>query len=798
MKYQKSYKEVVERIVKSWYLLVIFALLGMIAAIFYNRNSLPSYQVTTTLLYKSNTQSQQVFSDKPIAPGKRPSLENQVGIISSYSLVHKTLQNLKWTAFIAEKGIISNKDLFTGAPFEIAPDTTAGSNLLDVQFTLTPVSETEYTVSADGEYEKGGVKRQVQFTGQGKIGQPFKNNLFHFTVKKARNSDWTVGQDYLVRLADLNMIALDYQKKLDIKLADRESDLIYVSMQSKNVERAVDFLNELVKVYVQFGIDEKNKQADNTISFIDNQIFGIKDSLQRAGNNLSGFRSATRAVDIGKESGIALERYQAISTQESSINTRLQYYTNLRQSLNDANGIKNLAPPSVVGVNDPALTGTILKLTDLTSQREVLSHTLQEGNPALESLDKEITFTRNALAKNIDNLLLSARLELNTLNQQKYSINSRLASLPKEEQSLIGIQGKFELNNQLYTYLLQKRAEAGIIKASNFSDIEVLDPASDDTAKPLGHNRLVNVAIGIVAGLTLIILYFLVHSQLDKRIYNMEQIYQSTYAKVFGLIYKNTLKTPLPVLLYPQSSITESFRSLRTNIHQYLTKHPGQKVISLNSCVVGEGKTFVTLNLATIFAKNSKRVLVIDTDLRKPKLHKLLGCTNEVGLSDYLKGSRRLQDVIRTTDNNDLFIISAGPSVPFPSEMITNGKLEILLQDVREQFDYVILKNAPAGIITDSRTIFPLADLNLFVVKMMASTADQLEYINGLTKDFPSQKFGIVINSVKNTLISKEKSFGYYSEKRVQETEGNGVEVIPSGVHVQSEKTEVPKVSIKN
>jgi hypothetical protein len=137
-------------------------------------------------------------------------------------------------------------------------------------------------------------------------------------------------------------------------------------------------------VYVQFGIDEKNKQADNTISFIDNQIYGIKDSLQRAGNNLSGFRSATRAVDIGKESGIALERYQAISTQESSINTRLQYYTNLRQSLNDANGIKNLAPPSVVGVNDPALTSTILKLSDLTSQRELLSHTSTKKSPLPE------------------------------------------------------------------------------------------------------------------------------------------------------------------------------------------------------------------------------------------------------------------------------------------------------------------------------------------------------------------------------------------------------------------------------
>lgn len=770
-KYHKNYKEVLERVIKGWYIVALCSLLGAAIAFFYNKNVFPSYRITTTLLYKPPTSSQPVFSEKVTQPGKRPSLENQVGIISSYSLILKTLNNLGWNVVVAEKGLMSDKDLYKREPFAVLLDTTGGKNALNVPLTITPVSATEYEVKTNTVDKKEGTERNIAFEGKGVFGREFKNQHFTFTLNKVADRELEIDKDYVLEFPDLNMMALDYQKKLNINLADRESDLIYVSLESKNAPRAVGFLNELVKVYVQFGIDEKNRQADNTITFIDNQIFGIKDSLQRAGNNLSSYRSATRTVDIGKESGIAIERYQSLSTQESEIRARLQYYNSLKQSL--ADGGKNLSALSVVGVSDPALNSTIMRLSELTGQREVLSHTLQEGNPNLISLDKEIAFTRASLMKNIDNLLLNSRIELNTLTTQKSSINSQLTTLPKDEQNLIGIQRKFDLNNQLYTYLLQKRAEAGILKASNFSDIEILDPASDTTAKLLGHAGIVNVVIGLALGFTMAILYFLVLTYFDKRIYNVEQIYQGQHAKVYGLISRNTLNTPSPVLDYPQSAITEAFRALRTTIQQSFRRDPVKKVISVNSCIVGEGKSFVTLNLAAIMAKNGKKVLIIDTDLRKPKLHKMIGLTNDKGLSDYLAGVKSVNDIIVTTENKDLSIISAGPIPAFPSELVNNGRLETLIAEVRQRFDYVILKNAPVGIINDAKTIFPQADLNLFVFKMKVSTSEQLDLINDIIKEMPSQNFGVVINKAKNSLITREKSYGYYSEKKAVEAELN-------------------------
>jgi capsular exopolysaccharide synthesis family protein len=772
MKYHKSYKELLERVVKEWYIIVLFTLLAVTLAFFYNKNVFPSYRVTTTLLYKPPASSQPVFTEQVTQPGKRPSLENQVGIISSYSLILKTMQNLGWDVLVAEKGLLSNKDLYKQEPFQIVADTARNANTLSVPVTIIPVSDTEYEVKADTKDQKDGIERKIKFEGKGTFGKEFRNPYFHFTLNKIADRELETGTKYILEFADLNEMALDYQKKLNISLADRESDLIYVSLDGKNVPRAVGFLNELVKVYVQFGIDEKNRQADNTISFIDNQIYGIKDSLQRAGNNLSSYRSANRAVDISKESALAIEQHQNISTQEADIRSRLQYYNTLKESLSEGS-TKNLAPPSIVGVTDPTLNSTILKLSDLTSQRELLSHTLQEGNPNLVSIDKEIAFTRSALSKNLDNLLLSARIELDNLSQQKSSINSQLSSLPKDEQNLVGIQRNFDLNNQLYTYLLQKRAEAGILKASNFSDIEILDPASNTTAKLMGHGSIVNIGIGFALGLSLAMLYFIIQTYFDKRIYNVEQIYQGLNAKVYGLISKNTLKSPSPVLDYPQSAITEAFRALRTSIQQFFRKESGKKVISVNSCIVGEGKSFITLNLAAILAKNNKKVLIIDTDLRKPKLHKMIGCPNEIGLSDYLSGVKGVNEIITTTENKDLCIISAGPIPTFPSELINNGRLEILVNEVRKRFDYVILKNAPVGIINDAKTIMPLADLNLFVFKMKYSTSDQLEILNDVINDLSTLPFGVVINRARNSLITREKSYGYYNETKAVEAELN-------------------------
>jgi capsular exopolysaccharide synthesis family protein len=380
------------------------------------------------------------------------------------------------------------------------------------------------------------------------------------------------------------------------------------------------------------------------------------------------------------------------------------------------------------------------------------------------SLDKEISYTRKSLLENVQNLLGNASAELNNLNRQKEAINAQLASLPKEEQNLIGINRKFELNNELYTFLMQKKAEAGIIRASNFSNVQVLDPANLSTANILGHNKIINLIIGLVSGATAIMLYFLLFNYFDKRIYTLEEVREKTELPIFGAIGHNKLKTVLPVLEFPNSAMTESFRLLRSSIQSAGVNGAKAKVISINSCVAGEGKSFVTVNLAAILAKTNKKVLIIETDLRKPKLFAMLKCTNRIGLTDYLNKEKSFNEVTVRTNIQNLHFISAGPGVDFPSELINNGHLESLIRETRSSFDYILIKCPPSEIISDAAIVLPMADLNLFVVKVMHSTLAQLDYINSRAADNKNLSLGVIVNDIRPAFMGR-RDYGYYNEQ---------------------------------
>src|SRR5690606_18039252 len=241
--------------------------------------------------------------------------------------------------------------------------------------------------------------------------------------------------------------------------------------------RDINYLNELTKVYIDFGLEEKNRVADNTLRFISNQLIGITDSLQSASQDFTNFRSRNRIVDLGQEANIVVSNLGEIQSEEARINMRLEYYNNLKRYLNDASQMKELVAPSGVGITDPALNTSVPRLSDLSRQKEVLSDTVQEKNPNVVSLVNEIQYTQKILQENIDSLLNNTHVELANLNERKQRVNSQLSRLPKTEQDLVNIKRTFDLNNDLYTFLLRKRAEVGIARASNSPDARILDTA---------------------------------------------------------------------------------------------------------------------------------------------------------------------------------------------------------------------------------------------------------------------------------------------------------------------------------
>ncbi len=614
-------KETIAKIRKQWYVLLICALLGVIGAFIYNENAPSKYEVSSTLLLKEdeNVSLTSVFNEQKIPVKAANRAQDQIGILKSHAINLKTIQNLNWQYSWFENDLFNKKDLYLYEPFIVEkPDLT--KQLLGVPIVIKPTTDATYTASADHEATISGIKRPIVFKKEVKYGERFTNPYFDFVIKKKSAAGAPTTEEYTLVFNDPGLMAKEYRNRLDVSLEEDNSDLIYLKLKGGQPSRDITYLNELSNVFIAFGLEEKNKVADNTLRFINGQVLNITDSLQVASQDFTNFRSKNKIVNLGHEASLVVENFEAIESEEAASRMKLEYYTNLKGYLNAAKPIKDLVAPSVVGITDPSLNSLVLKLSELYSQRELLSYSVQEKNPELVSLDNTIQYTRKILSENINNLLANTKLELAALSERKQKVNGLLSRLPKTEQDLINIKRSFDLNNDLYTFLLRKRAEVGIARASNNPDATVLDEARFDAALFLGPNKALNLLIGLILGLGIPMLIIVGADYFDSRLKNALVVENNSALAVAGHIYTNKFKTQLPVIQHAHSPITESFRTLRTNLY-YLLQDGDKKVIAVHSPRVGEGKSFVAANLAAAFAINNKKVLLVVSHLRQPKLY---------------------------------------------------------------------------------------------------------------------------------------------------------------------------------
>ncbi len=760
-------KDIKSKIIKNWLVFVGFGFAGLILAFAYYKIAPPYYKISSTILIKNDGKSSEinnVFRQLNVNKSN-PAIQDQVGVLKSYSLNFKTMQYFNWRHSWFRKDWFVNKDLYGSDPFEVEQidDALQTENVL---LTVKPISETEYILECDDKISVKGNVVKINFKEKVKFGEPFKNKYFHFRLKRREDNPVKDDDVYFLVFNNINQLALKYKEKLVIKpvgVAD-ESNLILLELVTSDLSRDVDYLNQLGKIYIQFGLDEKNRIANNTIKFIDDQITGVDRSLQLAGDKFTNFRSQNRTVDLGSEASSVVEKLKLIETERSNLELKLEYYNNLKFYLENRDQNKDLVAPSLVGVTDDALNAKVLKLNELFTKREVLSYTAQERNPVIISLNNEIQYTQKSLMENVVNLISNSKVELQNLNERQRTVNSQLSRLPKTEQDLIGIKRNFDLNNELYTFLLQRRAEAEISRASNNPDAQILDPTDSQIAVLIGPILLINLFIGLFGGLCIALAIVVVKELSSELLTDIEDITKRLDVAVLGTITTNKHNTEMPVLVYPRSAITESFRGLRLNLDHFL-KNINGKVLSVHSYVSGEGKSFVTFNLALIFAIGKKKVLLIDGDLRKSRLHKILNKDSEPGLSDFLNGKNSVKEIINSTEIENLWFVPAGSPHENSAELLNNGLIRDFLNQVREQYDYIIFDNAPIGLVYDPVITGMYSDLNLVLIRLNYSKGEEIDAINKIGHDGILKRVMVAINGKEQV-----KGHGYYTEESKSES----------------------------
>jgi capsular exopolysaccharide synthesis family protein len=460
---------------------------------------------------------------------------------------------------------------------------------------------------------------------------------------------------------------------------------------------------------------------------------------------MENFRKRNSFFEISREGTIIQNKFENLENEKTAFELQLQYYNYLSEYLNSKNIDATIISPTVMGITDPILLKLVNDLSEIRTEREKLSFNIEINQPAIQLIEKQNEETRKALMENVTNGIERLNLSIRQTNRKIAAVDTLINMLPTTEKEFINIQRKFDLNNTVYTYLLEKRAESGIAKASNLPDNRIIDYASSSgQVKPKTRK---NYMVALIIGLVIPMIVIGIIDYLNDKVIDRKDVEKKTRVPIIGYVSHNEGKTEIPVYEKPSSSIAESFRSIRTAL-KYFVKGKDVAVIAISSTISSEGKTFISINLASIIAMLGKKVLLVGLDLRKPRINKIFECDNSPGMSSFLIGDCEYKEIIKNTQVNNLFYVPSGLTPPNPAELIETEYMKDFIMKAREEFDYIIIDTPPVAIVTDALLIAEHVDINLFIVRQRYSSISTLELIQQLKNQDELKNIAIVINDI--------------------------------------------------
>jgi len=418
-----------------------------------------------------------------------------------------------------------------------------------------------------------------------------------------------------------------------------------------------------------------------------------------------------------------------------------------------------------MNVSDPTTNQLISELLDLNAQRSnVTSGNNNEKNIFLGQIDNKIVMQKQAIIENFTNNLNTLTLSLNELDYREAKLSKEISNLPKTEINMVNLQRKFNVSDVIYTYMLQKRSEAAITLASNYPDFEIIEPAREITSRITSPKIIIDYVLALFFGLMIPSIYLLIREIFDDRIRSINDLEYMLQRTVLGIIYSNKNKSELVVAEFPKSSISESFRNLRSSLFHKNTQVKS-KVLLITSSQPSDGKSFVSLNLASSIASVGYKTILIDADLRRPNQHIKMKLDNSDGLSSYMTKNSNSEEIIKKTPIENLFFISAGPLVPNPSELMESGMLDELINDLKTRFDYIIIDTTPVGIVADATLMMKYASNILLVIRNNYTSKEILKNVISILETNKFNNYDLIYNDLNLQKSSYKHYSNYYIDK---------------------------------
>ncbi len=766
---------------RYWPLYLTCIFLGIILVFLFHRYSVEEYEVQGSILIKTNSAPEVRILDRSNIFSGTNNLENDILLLTSKNLAAEALKDLHLNVSYYASTNIKEIELYDKSPIKVVVDPEFPQMEMG-EITLTTLNSTDFVLSreesgffdflkakADGPVDDAILNKTFQF------GQTIESGQSKFVINRIK--EMREGEQLSFIIHNPVSIIDDYSRSILVRPINSYGTVLQVSMVTKVVEKGRDYVNALMDAYIKYNLKEKNQMTENTLKFLDEQLSVVEDSLKYVERKMLNFKVENKLMDVNSEFGGVLGNIQNLEDQIQKIDFELQYYQALQNYLEEkGKDYSDILAPSLVGISDGFLNGLVSKLVEVSLERRKMLAVVNESHPNVRELDEQITKLRENIFENITNLVKNTKDRKSQINDKLVLEDRVFSTLPIAESDFMALSREFKLRENLYNYLLEKRAEAGIAKASNISDNSVLDYARRGNLifPKKSQNYGIALGLGFFIPLALLLLYH----YLDNKIVDQIQLKNVLRIPLLGTIGYSTKDTNMLVAEHPKSMVAESFRSLRSALF-YISSDKKCKKILVTSSVSGEGKTFVSINLASALALSGKKTCLIGLDLRRPKLSEYLGVSVQTGLSNYLVDKAEREEIILPTAYDNLYVVPSGPIPPNPAELLLKDKMSEFLSSLDDEFDIVVLDTPPIGLVSETMDLMRFSDVNLYIVRQDYTHKRYLLMINDLYANDQLDNIYAVFNGLKAGLDVYDfggYNYGYgynYSYMRKNEYTGN-------------------------
>ncbi len=732
---------------KSLIWIFLLILTGCTIVFLYLRYTLPSYEATSSLMMKrEQPMKNQLFGGENILAASFEEASMEVQLIKSKYFVQRVITKLPFDISYFKEGRTKfvSSELYTSSPFivEIAKvhDPSLYGHEIYVELLNTHSFILRYTI---GQQEYREILNYDKF---------IETPLFELRIsiapwaRGALNEFW--GKTYFFTVNDIEKYAEFVSQKISVAPIDPATKTISITFQDRNKSKAMDLVNALAGEFVVYDVERQAESADQILGFLEEEIDTFNELIESYSDTLRQYRLEKKFLDPQQEMSGLIQNLRQIEQ------SKLQYMFDLKVidwfnsyvgNLTDLESISS----GLLGSELSFINQYISNIKNLGLQKEDFLLNVSPDHPKIKMIEENILRVKTDMVKDLENMVIQKHYRMESLDEQYDKNLHRLLVLPEEQDEYDRLKSHYDEMASYYKMLVSRRTDYQLAKAGMVSDYIVLKTASLPH-KPIGPDNSYLWGIAVAAGLALGFILIVVRYMLHNTIISVETISKNSKAPILGIVpsvFADIPASGIVVTQNPKSIITEAFRALRNNL-QFISNTPGTKTIAVTSTISGEGKTFISINIAAIHSLLDKRVILVDVDMRRPRLSKIFNVDNTSGMSTILIGRDKVDDCIRKTELKNFDFITSGPIPPNPAELILSERLKEMTEYLKSKYDYIIFDTPPLGLVTDGFEIIKNVDYPVYVFRAEYSSKSFISNVDKLINENKVTKLSALLNDV--------------------------------------------------